>query len=184
MYYTDMNKAIFLDRDGTVNYGVPRYERVNSIDKVEILPQAIEGLARLASTDYKLFLVTNQAGLSEGLITWDDFHAINNKVLELITPSGVKIEETFVCPHGETETCECRKPKPKLLQDAAQKYDIDLSASWMIGDRSTDIMTGVNAGTKTVLVKTGAIDNDPHATFIANDLLEAAEYIIAKELRN
>jgi D-glycero-D-manno-heptose 1,7-bisphosphate phosphatase len=174
-------KAIFLDRDGTVNIGVPKYERVDSIDKVQLLPNAIEGLTLLASLDYKIFFVTNQAGFSEGLITWDDFHAINGKVLELIKSSGVEIQETLVCPHGENEVCECRKPKPKLLQDAAGKYNLELAQSWMIGDRLSDIQTGLNAGTKTILVRTGAINDAPLAKYVAQDLFDAARFIASSQ---
>jgi D-glycero-D-manno-heptose 1,7-bisphosphate phosphatase len=171
-------KAIFLDRDGTVNVGVPKYERVSSVDKVELLPNTVEALKRLAKLDYAVFFVTNQAGFSEGLITWDDFNAINNKTLELIASSGIEILKTYVCPHGENETCECRKPKPKLLLDAAKEYNLDLSQSWMIGDRPTDVMTGVHAGTKTILVKTGVptVESD-QATATLPSLLEAADYI-------
>ena len=173
-----MNKAIFLDRDGTINKGVPFYERVDSVDKVELLPNVIEALAKLASLEYKLFLVTNQAGLAEGLITQADFDEINNRTLELIAPAGVHILKTYVCPHGEGSNCDCRKPKPKLLQDAAAEYDIDLSLSWMIGDRLADVQTGINAGTKTILVKTGvpAVEA-PEATATCLTLVEAADFI-------
>lgn len=173
-----MYRAIFLDRDGTINAGVPKYERVDSVEKVELLPDVLEGLKLLAELDYKVFLVTNQAGLAEGLITESEFDQINQKVLELIVPSGVRIERTYVCPHGEADTCECRKPKPKLLLDAAKEYDIDLSQSWMIGDRITDVMTGVNAGTRTILVKTGVstVESD-QATQTVESLPEAISYI-------
>ena len=171
-------KAIFLDRDGTVNVGVPKYERVNSLDKVEILPNSIEALRQLAGMDYGVFFITNQAGLAEGLITQEDFDAINNKVLELVAPSGIKVLKTYVCPHGEDSTCDCRKPKPGLLLQAASEFDIDLAASWMIGDRSTDIMTGVNAGTKAILVRTGVptVESD-QATVTLPSLLEAVQFI-------
>ena len=171
-------KAIFLDRDGTVNVGVPKYERVNSLDKVEILPNSIEALRQLDGMDYGVFFITNQAGLAEGLITQEDFDAINNKVLELVAPSGIKVLKTYVCPHGEDSTCDCRKPKPGLLLQAASEFDIDLAASWMIGDRSTDIMTGVNAGTKAILVRTGVptVESD-QATVTLPSLLEAVQFI-------
>ncbi len=172
-------RAIFLDRDGTINAGIPKYERVDSADKVEILPNAVEGLKLLEDLDYLCFFVTNQAGLAEGLISQKDFDVINNEVLTQVELSGIKITETYVCPHGEGSNCECRKPKPGLLLDAAKKYDIDLENSWMIGDRLTDIHTGINAGTKTILVKTGSISEAPEATFVAEDLLEAAKYIAA-----
>ncbi len=171
-------KAVFLDRDGTLNVGVPIYERVDSPEKVEILPNTLEALSMLASLDYAVFLLTNQAGLAEGLITQAEFDAINNRVIDLISPSGINILKTYVCPHGEADNCECRKPKPKLLLDAAKEFDIDLSESWMIGDRVTDVMTGINAGTKAILVKTGVPTVESEiATFTAPSLLEAVQYI-------
>lgn len=170
-------RAIFLDRDGTINAGIPKYERVDSIDKVEILPNSVEGLRLLAPLNYLKFLVTNQAGLAEGLITQKDFDSINDEVVKQIGSSGIGIAETYVCPHGEGSTCDCRKPKPGLLLQAAEKYDIDLANSWMIGDRLTDIQTGVNAGTMTILVRTGSITEAPEATYVAADLLDAAKYI-------
>jgi histidinol-phosphate phosphatase family protein len=173
-----MKKAVFLDRDGTVSVGVPVYERVDSIDKVELLSSTLEALTLLAGLDYSVFLVTNQAGLAEGLIDRDDFDAINSKVLRLIEPSGIQILDTYVCPHSEHDDCECRKPKPKLLLDAAREYDIDLPGSWMIGDRPSDVMTGVNAGTKTILVKTGVPTvESSEATCTVPSLLEAVQYI-------
>ena len=171
-------KAVFLDRDGTVNVGVPKYERVSSLDKVELLPNTLEALHLLATLDYGVFFVTNQLGISEGLITMKEFDEINNKILELVAPSGIVILKTYLCPHGEAEDCECRKPKPKLLLDAAKEFDIDLAESWMIGDRQSDVATGINAGTKTILVKTGVQTVEAkNATFTAPSLLEAVGFI-------
>jgi histidinol-phosphate phosphatase family protein len=171
-------KAIFLDRDGTVNVGVPKYERVRSLGEVELLPNTPEALRLLSTLDYGVFFVTNQAGLAEGLITLDQFWKINDRVLELVAQSGIKIIKTYLCPHGENDNCECRKPKPKLLLDAANEYGIDLKGSWTIGDRPSDVMAGVNAGTKTILVKTGTSTvESKEATFTAQTLLEAIEYI-------
>lgn len=172
-------KAVFLDRDGTVNVGVPTYERVDSLDKVELLPNTIEALKLLADLDYGVFFITNQAGLAEGLITQEQFDQINSKVLELIAPSGIKVIKTYICPHGENDKCGCRKPKPKLLLDAAAEHEIDLTNSYMIGDRHSDVLTGVNAGTKTILVKTGVPTVEaPEADFTAANLLEALRFII------
>jgi histidinol-phosphate phosphatase family protein len=170
-------KAIFLDRDGTINAGVPYFERVDSVDKVQLLPNALEGLKQLTQLDYLFFFVTNQAGLAEGIITQGDFDTINNEVLRQIKPSNISVKETYVCPHGEDSNCDCRKPKPKLLNDAATKFNIDLNKSWMIGDRISDIQTGINAGTKTILVQTGTIKEAPQATYVAKDLLDAARHI-------
>ncbi len=171
-------KAVFLDRDGTINVGIPVYERVDSVDKLKLLPGVIEALRKLANLDYAVFFITNQAGISEGLISMSDFEEINGKLVEMIAQSGIKITKTYVCPHGEGDTCECRKPKPKMLVDAAKNYDIDLASSWMVGDRSTDIETGVNAGTRTILVQTGNVKvKSGKATHTAPDLLDAVDYI-------
>lgn len=179
VYLTMMShKAVFLDRDGTIDYGTPTYERVDSLDKVKLLPKTVEALARLAKLDYLVFIVTNQAGLAEGLISQDEFDAIQGKVMELIAPSGIHITKAYVCPHGEDDDCDCRKPKPKLLLNAAREYDLDLANSWMIGDRPSDVMAGVNAGAKAIMVLTGVptvVSEQAVAT--VPSLLEAVEYI-------
>ncbi len=170
--------AVFLDRDGTVTVGTPTYERVDSLDKVELLPNTLAALELLTTLNYGVFFITNQAGIGEGLITLAQFDEINNKILDLVAPSGIKILNTYLCPHGENDVCNCRKPKPKLLFDAAKEFDINLADSWMIGDRPTDVMTGVNAGVKPILVKTGVptVESD-QAIFTAPTLLEAIQYI-------
>lgn len=170
-------KAIFLDRDGTINTGIPKYERVDSIDKIEILPNVIKGLNKLAGLNYKVFFITNQAGIAEGLINETDFYKINNEILRQISPSNIVITKTYFCPHGVNSTCECHKPNPTMLLKAASEYNINLAESWMIGDRLTDVKTGINAGTKTILVQTGSASEAPGATYVAKDLLDAADYV-------
>lgn len=174
-------KAVFLDRDGTVNVGVPTYERVSSLDKVQLLPNSLEALTKLAELDYLVFFITNQAGLAEGIISIEDFHEINNEILKQIEPSGVKITQTYYCPH-DTDDCDCRKPKPGMLLQASREWGIDLTQSYMIGDRGSDVMTGVNAGAKGILVKTGVptVESDK-AVFTAPSLLEAVGYIAQQE---
>lgn len=148
------------------------------MSEVELLPHTLAALKLLATLDFGIFFVTNQAGIAEGLITMADFEKINNETLKRIAPSGIKILKTYVCPHGEHDNCDCRKPKPKMLLDAAKAFNIDLAESYTIGDRETDIQTGINAGTKTILVETGIKPaSDSAANFIAADLLAAADYI-------
>jgi D-glycero-D-manno-heptose 1,7-bisphosphate phosphatase len=113
-------------------------------------------------------------------LTEQDFHRLNDIMLELLEPTGVKILKTYVCPHAEKDKCDCRKPKPKLLLDAAKEFDIDLKQSWAIGDRESDIEAGKAAGTKTILVKTGNVPvESKEATHTAADILEAVAYIAA-----
>jgi D-glycero-D-manno-heptose 1,7-bisphosphate phosphatase len=175
-------KAVFLDRDGTVIVGTPVYERVGSLDKVVLLPDTITALRLLATLDYKVFFVTNQSGVAEGLITLEEADVINRKVLDLVAPSGIAIAETYVCPHQDSDHCDCRKPKPKMILDAAAKYGIDLAESWMIGDRPTDVETGINAGTKAILTKTGNPDvHSALAAYTAPTLLAAIQYIAEQD---
>lgn len=173
-------KAVFLDRDGTLIVDPPDL-RVDSMSKLHLFPDVFKAMKRLAQLDYKVILVTNQAGIAEGRITEKDFHRLNDIVVELLEPTGVKILKTYFCPHGEDAQCDCRKPKPKMLLDAAKEFKIDdMANSYSIGDRESDILAGVHAGTKTILVKTG---NHPvvsdKATYTAADILDAVEYIAA-----
>lgn len=170
-------KAVFLDRDGTTIVDPPDL-RVDSIEKLKLFPETLDALRLLAKLDYKVFLITNQAGIHEGRISVDEFNVINNRFIEMIKSSGVEIIKTYMCSHSEQTNCACRKPKPGMLLQAAKDYDIDLSNSWMIGDRQSDIMAGVNAGTKTILVETG---NSPvsskEADFTATTLVDAIQHI-------
>ena len=174
-------RAVFLDRDGTINVGIPRIQRVDSVEKVELLPKVIEGLSLLTTLEYAVFFVTNQAGIAEGLITRADFDMINERTLELVAPSNIKILDTYVCPHSAQDNCDCLKPKPGMLLEAAKKYDIDLSESWMVGDRLSDVKTGINAGTKTILVLSGEPVESPEATYTAPDLLDTIQFIAAHQ---
>ncbi len=174
-----MNKIVFLDRDGTVIFD-PEDERVDREDKIKLFPDSIEALKYLADRGFSVILITNQAGISEGKINAEDFERINNKVVEMLAPSGVKILKTFMCPHGPADGCECRKPKPTMLLEAAKEFNVDLANTYMVGDRESDIMAGINAGTKTILVKTANVSVEAkQATYTALNLLDAVKYIAA-----
>lgn len=170
-------RAVFLDRDGTVIVDPPD-ERVDSLEKIQLFPDSLEALKLLSTLDYGVILITNQAGIAEGRINAEEFEVINNKVIELLEQSGVKVLKTYMCPHGPDDGCECRKPKPTMLLQAAEDFDVDLASSWMIGDRQSDIMAGVNAGTKTILVKTANVPvESDEATYTAPTLLNAIRHI-------
>lgn len=174
-------KAVFLDRDGTVIVDPPD-ERVDTIEKIQLFPDTIEALTLLASLDYGVILITNQAGIAEGRIDAADFERINGKAVELLEDSGVKILKTYMCPHVASDNCECRKPKPTMILQAARDFDVDLSQSWMIGDHESDIKAGLNAGggVRTILVKTANKPEDsPDATYTAPTLSDAIRYVAA-----
>jgi D-glycero-D-manno-heptose 1,7-bisphosphate phosphatase len=169
---------VFLDRDGTVIIDPPD-ERVDKEAKIKLFPDSIEALRTLADHNFAVIFITNQAGIAEGRIDLNGFQRINNKALDMLAPSGVKLLKTYVCPHSPDEHCECRKPKPTLLLRAARDFKVDLANSYMVGDRESDIMAGVNAGTKTILVKTANTPVvSPEATYTASSLIDAVKYIV------
>jgi len=176
-------RAVFLDRDGTVNVGTPVYERVDSVEKLQLFLDTLEALKLLSTLDYKVFLITNQSGVAEGLLSLEEADVINQKLLEMLQPSGVQIVQTYVCPHQESDHCTCRKPLPKMILDAARDHGIDdLAGSWMVGDRATDVETGVNAGTRTILVLSGRKDaHSDQADYVAANLLDAVKHIAAQQ---
>ena len=172
-------KVVLLDRDGTVIVDPPD-ERVDREDKIQLFPDSISALQKLADNGFSVILITNQAGISEGRINEDDFNRINNKVIEQLATSGVKILKTYMCPHGPNDGCECRKPKPTMILQAAKEFDLDLSNIFIAGDHRSDVLAGKNAGTKTILVRTANHqDEAPEADHQAQNLTEAVDQIIA-----
>lgn len=171
--------VVFIDRDDTLIVDTPDF-CVDSIDKIQLFPDTLQALNTLAKLDYKVVIVTNQETISNGRISEEDFWRIHQSVLELLKPSGITVVKTCMCPHVAADNCECRKPKPFMIQEAAKEFGIELENSWMIGDRDTDILAGNNAGTKTVLVKTGQIPTTGQgATHTATNLLEAINFVVS-----
>ncbi len=169
---------VFLDRDGTVIIDPPD-ERVDKESKIKLFPDSIKALAYLAGHNFAVIFITNQAGIAEGRLNLDGFQRIHGKVLEMLAPSGVKVLETYVCPHSPNDGCDCHKPKPTLLLQAARDFKIDLAGSYMIGDRQSDVLAGVNAGMKTILVKTANVPvTSAEADYTAPNLLDAVKYVV------
>jgi histidinol-phosphate phosphatase family protein len=174
-------KAIFLDRDGTIIQEPPN-ERLTWIHDLKLFPDTIESLRKMQALGYLLIIFTNQAGISEGLISEDDFKRMEVEGLEaMLEREGIVIKGSYFCPHVDADNCECRKPKPKMILDAAKTYNIDLKLSYMIGDNEKDILAGKNSGTKTILVETGIHEVlKSTADYRAKNLTEAANYIAAQ----
>ena len=186
-YNLPMQPAIFLDRDGVIVHNNPAY--IRTLEDVIFYPQALEALALLKQTPYKLIIITNQSAISRGLLNIDSAHRINNEVILQIEKSGGRVDDVFMCPHSPEDHCLCRKPKPGLILQAASKHEIDLVRSIMIGDALTDIIAGQAAGIKTnILVLTGRgkdqISNwdhqNPNMFEIYTDLLIASKTLIHK----
>lgn len=175
-------KVVLLDRDGTVIVDPPDL-RVDSIEKIELFSDSIEGLKYLADNDFAVILITNQAGIEEGRLTEKEFWTIHSEVLRRLEPSGVKFLKTYM--NGEMkrrDNTEWRKPGPKMLLQAAKDFDLDLSQIYMVGDTQSDIQAAINAGCKGgILVETATGERvvSAEAIYSAPTLLDAAKYIVA-----
>ena len=149
-----IHPALFLDRDGVIIENCANY--VRSWADVEIFPQALQALAGIHNTPYKIIVVTNQSVVGRGLISLTQATAINERLLVDIEKANGRVDAFYMCPHAPVDDCECRKPRPGLLQQAAQDHHINLANSIMIGDALTDLQAGWAAGVKQVaLLRTG-----------------------------
>jgi len=145
-----VNKALFLDRDGTI---IEDRGYLADPEGVLLLAGAAEALRELHSEGWQLVVVSNQSGVGRGFITRDQMDAVQTRFLETMEEHGVSIAASYLCVHSPEENCECRKPLPFFLKQASREHSIDLSASWMIGDREGDIHCGRNAGCSTIWLR-------------------------------
>ena len=158
-----VTRAVFLDRDGTLNANVyyadsGEWESPRTRDALALLPGVIPALTRLQDAGFRLFLVTNQPSFAKGKTALANLEDVRAALDEQLAAHGIHFTQSYYCYHHPTSTvagygvCECRKPSPFFLQHAARDYGIDLAQSWMVGDRATDIACGQNAGTRTVFI--------------------------------
>jgi D-glycero-D-manno-heptose 1,7-bisphosphate phosphatase len=146
-------KAIFLDRDGVIN---KEKNYLYKKEDFEFIEGVFESCRYFQEIGYQLIVVTNQSGIARGYYQEDDFHRLTNWMLEQFDNQGIKILNVFFCPHGPESTCNCRKPKPGMLLEAKEMYNINMDSSWIIGDKEADVGAANAAGIEnTILVKTG-----------------------------
>ena len=189
-------KAIFLDRDGTVN---KQKGYIKSAEEFELLPQVAEAVRYINNSVYLAIIITNQPVVARGECSLYELEQIHMKMEMELGREGGYLDDIYYCPHhpdngfeGEVAElkiiCECRKPGIGMIREAAEKYNIDLSQSWCVGDTTVDIQTGKNAGMYTALLKTGEAGKDEKyhvaADIEADNLLEAARKIIALSERD
>jgi D-glycero-D-manno-heptose 1,7-bisphosphate phosphatase len=149
-----MYPAVFLDRDGVIIKNRSTY--VRTWDDVEILPDVLPALAQMTTCPYKIVVITNQSVVGRGLISLSAAEKINQRLADAIKKAGGRIDGIFMCPHKPDDNCECRKPHPGLIFQAAHTLTLDLKRSILIGDALTDLQSGLNAGVgKIALVLTG-----------------------------
>src|SRR5665648_23298 len=160
------NKFIFLDRDGTL-VNEPADLQLDSFDKFSLKKDVLWALKQCIKADFKLVMVTNQDGLGTASFPEENFTALQNLFLQICASQGILFEAVFICPHFIDEQCQCRKPKTGLVTEILQKYPMDKSNSYMIGDRVTDLGFGEALGIKGILV-----DENTDWLKLANELLQ------------
>lgn len=181
-------KAVFLDRDGTL---IVERGYITVPEGVELIPGAAAAVRRLRGAGWKVFVVTNQGAVAKGLITEDELGLIHFRMVSLLAEAGAEVDGVYYCPHhpeGDqiqySVECDCRKPRPGMLERAAGEHDVDLEQSVVVGDTLRDLEAGRAAGTRGVLVLTGkgaqTAAEEHGADHVAPDLPAAVEWILSQ----
>ena len=148
-----MKKAIFLDRDGTINNNCDHYYIWHK-EELLLNPGVIETLAELRSRGYMLIVISNQGGISKGEFSAEDVDALHMHLRSMLEQEGVSLDEIYYCPHHSmVETCLCRKPQSLMIEKALARFGIDPASSWMIGDAERDVEAGKTASLRTILIE-------------------------------
>jgi D-glycero-D-manno-heptose 1,7-bisphosphate phosphatase len=185
-----MHRAVFLDRDGTIN---EEMGYINHLDRFIMLPGVAEAIRRIKESGVKVVVVTNQSGAARGYFSLELIDRVHQKMCRLLEEEGVFLDGIYACVHGPSGEgvggdCDCRKPKIGLMVQAAQELQLDLKSSYVVGDRFKDLEMARNAGAKSVLVLSGYGKGEleflgpgsrVQPDFIASDLTEAVEWILA-----
>jgi D-glycero-D-manno-heptose 1,7-bisphosphate phosphatase len=187
-----VNRAVFLDRDGTIIEEVGYLDR---IDRLHLFPETVDALRTLQRAGLRVIIATNQSGIAQGLFTEQFVRDLHDHLIERLARGGVRLDGIYYCPHhpeaklaAYRATCDCRKPAPGLLQQAARDLDLDLGRSYMIGDRWRDLRAGQAIGTAGVLVRTGYGETEAlqppdggGADVVVDNLAAAASWILLRE---
>lgn len=189
-----MDKAVFLDKDGTINVDKGYIDHPSHVD---LLPNSAAAIKKLNEADFKVVVVSNQSGVARGYLGEDMLQAIDKTLQKKLLSNQAHYDAIYYCPHHPegsvypyNKECECRKPEPGMLLEAAGQYDLDMKKCFMVGDKKSDLQAGKQAGCKTILVLTGYGDetkdhlNGFNPDYIAKDLMEAADWILKLELHS
>lgn len=146
MVNSTRQRAIFLDRDGTLIHDAGY---VNDPQDVQLIPGSLDALARLQKAGFALVIVSNQSGIGRGLISRSEARAVHERLEELLAEGGVSLDGAYYCPHTPEDGCDCRKPSPGLVEQAADQLGLDLDHSFVVGDQDRDVEAGRRAGCNT-----------------------------------
>jgi len=181
-----LRPAVFVDRDGTL---MVEREYLADPAGVEMVDGATEALDALREAGYALVVVTNQSGIARGLYTEDDYRRVAARLDQVLDERGVPVDGTYYCPHHPdfTGPCTCRKPGTGMYEQAARDLDLDLAASWYVGDKVADVLPALTLGGRGILVRTGygaGQEGDaPDGVTVVDDLGAAARLVLARDRR-
>ena len=181
-----MNRAVFIDRDGTM---IAEKNYLSRPEDVEIFPATRTGLKKLCDAGFKLFIVSNQSGVGRGYFTMTDAEQVNQFMCDELARDGIRFEKIYIAPEAPDQPSRGRKPSPQFLFDARDEFNLDLAESFMVGDKLIDLECGWNAGVKkSILVRTGygaeterAAANKFASAVIVDDLSGAVEWILSQK---
>lgn len=148
-----VGKLVILDRDGVINQDSDLY--IKSPDEWIPIPGSPEAIARLNQWGWRVVVCTNQSGIGRGLFGMDTLNAIHEKMIKTVAQVGGAIDAVFFCPHTNADNCGCRKPKPGMLKEIAERYNVDLASVPVVGDSLRDLQSAVAVGARPILVLTG-----------------------------
>jgi len=176
-------KVVFIDRDGVINVDLWKY--VEQWKEFKFEKGAVEGLKILSDAGFDIFIISNQAGVGDGVFSEAAMWEVHEKMIAAMVKKGIKIRGARYCTHGKRANCNCRKPKTGLLEKAAARLDFDYKRTFFVGDKLSDLEAGKNFGVKTILVRTGygketekKLSKKLQPDHIVNDLRDAAPIII------
>ena len=176
-------KLIVLDRDGVINVDSEQF--IKSPDEWKPIPGSLEAIARLNESGWRVVVASNQSGVGRGLFDMDTLNAINEKMTKAIGQAGGRLDAIFFCPHSADSTCDCRKPRPGMFVQIAERFNVDMRGVPVVGDSLRDLQAGVAVGCQPYLVLTGkgaktqADPALPAGTFVFPDLAAVAAQLSA-----
>jgi D-glycero-D-manno-heptose 1,7-bisphosphate phosphatase len=176
-------QTVFLDRDGVINRNRPQGDYVKSWEEFQFLPGARGAIARLTKAGFRLLVITNQACVGKGIVSWDTVQQIHELMVQEIARAGGRIEAVLCCPHLAGAGCGCRKPAPGLLKYAQEEYQVDLRQAILVGDSVKDVQTAAAVGMPAIMVLSGLgrnsdLESVSFSCRLALDLAHAAQLIL------
>lgn len=170
-------KIVYLDRDGVINKEV---NYLYKIDEFEFIDGVFKACFYFIQKGFNIIIITNQSGIAKGIYKLEDYKILTKWMIEQFKIKSIDILDVYYCPHNPSSNCECRKPKPGMLIESSTRYNANMSESWMIGDKETDIQAANNAGIEnTIIVKSGHKINpiNSNAKYIIDSIKESIEII-------